>query len=202
MLKPLAFCALAAVAAGCASQAPFADDSTVAAAAYRHPGPTSLTLYTMVNNRSGEGGHSALMINGSQRVIFDPAGSFYADVVPERNDVLFGITPGVERAYRSAHARSTFHVVSQTIEVTPEQAETALRLALSNGAVPGAFCTNATSGLLQQVPGFEDISTTFFPVKLMAQLENRPGVRTEKYFEDDDADLQAGLAAGNAKLNE
>lgn len=202
MLKPLAFCALAAVAAGCASQAPFADDATVAAAAYRHPGPAALTLYTMVNNRSGEGGHSALMINGSQRVIFDPAGSFYADVVPERNDVLFGITPGIERAYRSAHARSTFHVVSQTIEVTPEQAETALRLALSNGAVPGAFCTNATSGLLQQVPGFEDISTTFFPVKLMAQLENRPGVRTEKYFEDDDADLQAGLAAGNAKLNE
>ena len=48
----------------------------VAAAAYVAPGPKSISLITVVNNRSGSGGHSALVINGSQQVIFDPAGSF------------------------------------------------------------------------------------------------------------------------------
>jgi hypothetical protein len=198
------FCvvALCFVAAGCAGPQPFADDETIAAVSYRDGGTASLTLYTMVNNRTGEGGHSALLINASERVIFDPAGSFYADIVPERNDVLFGITPAVEKAYRSAHARSTFHVISQTVEVSAMQAETAYRLALQNGPVPGVFCANATSGLLGRVPGFESIRQTFYPTKLSEQFAGLSGVTTEKYYEGDSADLQDGLARGNAALAE
>lgn len=187
--------------AGCAGQAPFADDATVAAVSYRDPGPSSLTLYTMVNNRSGAGGHTALLINASERVIFDPAGSFYADVVPERNDVLFGITPGIEKAYRSAHSRSTHHVVSQTVDVTAAQAEIAYRLALKAGPVPGAFCTQSTSSILQQIPGFEQISPTFYPTKLQAQFATLPGVRTEKLVENDSGDLDQALVEANATLN-
>ncbi len=134
--------------AGCAEKAPFADDATINAVRYRDPSNPSMTLYTMINNRTGGGAHTSLMINASERVIFDPAGSFYADIVPERNDVLFGITPRVEEAYRGAHARETFHVVRQTVALSPEQAETAYRLALANGPVAGAFCANATSKLI------------------------------------------------------
>lgn len=198
----LCLCVALLIVAGCASKQPFADQETIAAVSYRSEEPASLTLYTMVNNRTGKGGHSALLINASEQVIFDPAGSFYADIVPERNDVLFGITPAIEKAYRSAHARTTYHVVSQTIEVSPAQAEVAYRLALNNGAVPGAYCANATSTLLKKVPGLENIEITFYPTRLQRQFATLPGVRTEEYYENDSPDLQVGLAEGNAKLTE
>jgi hypothetical protein len=197
-----AFLASCLALAGCAEQKkPNADAAELAAASYRHDGPPALTLFTMVNNRTGSGGHSSLMINASERVIFDPAGSFYADVVPERNDVLYGITPGVVLAYRGAHARSTHHVVMQRLEVTPAQAEHALQLVASNGRVPGAYCANATSSILSQIPGLESLNVTFYPVKLSDQFGALPGVSTERYYEDDDEDLQKALAEGNVVLN-
>ncbi|MEM6372926.1 MAG: hypothetical protein AAF727_09130 [Pseudomonadota bacterium] len=173
---------------------PYASDARVQSVAYRAPGPDTFTIFTMVSNRNGKGAHSALMINGQQRVIFDPAGSFVNERVPEQEDVLYGVTPAVLQGYKSAHARSTFHVVSQTFEVTPEQAAIALRLAQSNGAVPRAFCTSATTGLLRQVPGFADIDQTMFPTRLMEQLETRPGVVVDKYFENDEGTIVDGVA--------
>ena len=171
-----------------------ASEEVIRAKEYRHAGPASITVVTMVNNRSGNGAHSALLINGSQRVMFDPAGSFQNDVVPERDDVLFGMSPRVLAAYKSAHARSTYHVVSQTIEVTPEQAEIALRAALRHGPTARSFCTQSTTGVLQQVPGFADIKSTFFPSQLMRQIAKRPGVVTDKYFEDDAGGIIEGVA--------
>lgn len=182
-------------------QQPNADDATVRAVSYRDAGPATLTLYTMVNNNSGAGAHTSLMINASERVIFDPAGSFKADIVPEQNDVLFGITPAVERAYRSSHARETHHVVVQTLEVTPAQAEVAYRLARANGTVAGLYCANSTAHILQQVPGLESINVTFYPTKLADQFGALPGAVTERYYEEDSADLQDGLARNNAQLN-
>jgi hypothetical protein len=179
-----------------------ASSEEVAAVSYRDPGPATLTIYTMINNNSGAGAHTSLMINASERVIFDPAGSFKADIVPEVNDVLYGITPAVEKAYRSSHARSTHHVVVQTVEVTSEQAQLAYGLARQVGPVPGAYCANSTSRILQQIPGFESIKTTFYPTKLVEQFAELPGVTTTAYYEDDAADLQAGLAANNAALNQ
>lgn len=195
-MRVLAVLALVLLAAACAQPPaiPYASDARIEASAYREPGPDTFTIFTMVSNRSGKGAHSALMINGTERVIFDPAGSFVNDRVPEQEDVLYGVTPAVLKGYKSAHARSTFHVVSQTFEVTPEQAAIALRLAQSNGAVPRAFCTSATTGLLRQVPGFGDIGQTMFPTRLMDQLATRPGVSEEKYFEDDEGTIVDGIA--------
>lgn len=181
-------------ACGAAVDAPYAPEEVVRAKAYKHAGPPSITVVTVVSNRSGSGAHSALVINGSQRVIFDPAGSFFHETVPERNDVLFGISPAVLQAYRGAHARLAYHVVSQTIEVSPDQAEAALRLAQEYGAVPQAFCTQATTSVLSQVPGFEDISPSFFPSNLMRQIEARGDATTDKYFENDDGDILDGVA--------
>ncbi|MFW8635740.1 hypothetical protein [Cribrihabitans pelagius] len=187
--------------AGCAApQQPNADAVALQRVAYRHPGPPALTLYTMVNNRTGRGGHASLMVNAQERVLFDPAGSFYAAVVPEKNDVLYGITPAVEKAYRGAHARSTYRVVVQRVEVTPEQAAQAYRLVTSNGRVPGAFCAQAVSGILQQVPGFEGVGRTFYPEALSEQFGALPGVETEVYRENDSGDLQEGLAKSDAAL--
>ncbi|MDF1718110.1 MAG: hypothetical protein P1U75_15755 [Antarcticimicrobium sp.] len=202
MTRLLCLCAALLLVAGCAEKQVNDDRETIAAVSYRDPGPSTLTLYTMVNNRTGSGGHSSLMINASERVIFDPAGSFKSPVVPEWNDVLFGITPGVELAYRGSHARSTFHVVVQTAEVTPEQAELAYRLALKSGPVPGVYCANATSTLLKAIPGFESVDVTFYPIRLSQQFGSLPGVTTKRYFENDSPDLEEGIARNNARLVE
>lgn len=196
MKKLLGAFGLLALIAGCGvDNSPDSSIERVQAAAYRSSEAPSLTIFTMVNNRTGEGGHTSLMVNGSQRVIFDPAGSFRDARVVERGDVLYGISPGWLQAYKSAHARSTFHVVSQEIPVTAAQAEQALRLVQANGSVSGAFCTNATSNILSQIDGFYPVSTTFFPVRLMEQLETLPNVRTTKLFENDTGDIVDGVRA-------
>ena len=190
-----AFVVVAAVGA-CSEgpKGPESSDARIAASVYRHPGPATFTLITMISNTSGNGAHTALMVNGSQRVIFDPAGSFYNDAVPQQADVLFGIHPGVLAAYKSAHARVAFHVVTQEVEVTPQQAEIALQLIKANGPVPQAACTTATIGLLQKIPGFEDIKGTYFPKRLMEQFETRSGVVTDRYYEDDEGTIVDGVA--------
>lgn len=170
----------------------------VARMAYREPGPATLTLVTMLNNGTGSGAHTALMINASQRVIWDPAGSFAHPRIPERNDVIYGVNPEVYKVYRSAHARETFHVVMQTVEVSPEVAEKAFALARQMGPVGQAQCTASTSRLLQQLPGFESISGNLFPKKLMAQFAKLPGVKTEKVFENDAGDKKAAFEAAKA----
>ena len=157
-----------------------------------------MTLITVVNNRTGQGGHTALVVNGSQQVIFDPAGSFRDPRVVEKGDVLYGMTPGWVQAFKSAHARNTHHVVSQTVTLTPAQAEQAVAQVRSNGAVPGAYCANSTSGILAGISGFEGIERTFYPVKLMDQFATVPGVRTDKYYENDDGDVVDAVTAANA----
>lgn len=162
--------------------------------AFRAPDAPKLTLITVINNRTGSGGHSALMVSGSQRVIFDPAGSFRPDWVAEYGDVLYGITPRNLQAYRSAHARSSHHVVTQEFAVSAEVAERALQLVQANGTVPSAFCANSTSSILQNLAGFEDVDVTFFPDRLMDQMATRSGVLTERYYEDDAGKVVDGFS--------
>ena len=187
----------------CTAQEVWAPDDVVARAIYRGTGPKSLTLYTMKNTGSDNGAHSALMIDASQRVMFDPAGSWKQARMPERNDVLFGVTPELERYYVSFHARITYYVIGQQIEVAPEVAERALALALANGPVAQANCTRATSRLIQQLPGFESIRQTWFPNKLADDFGRLPGVTTREYREADSDDktiaareIDAALRAG------
>ncbi|MGB5866178.1 MAG: hypothetical protein WBG95_17975 [Sulfitobacter sp.] len=196
MFKPfLALALSASIIAGCAAPGKESPADVIAAATYIPQGQPKLTIITMVNNRSGAGAHSALLIEGSQSVMFDPAGSFEHERVPERGDVLYGMSPGWVQSYKSAHARSTFHVVSQEFNVTPAQAERALQLVQANGAVPGAFCTNATSGILRQIPGFQSINQVFYPAKLMEQVATLSGVTTTRYYEDDEGTVLDGIAA-------
>ncbi len=196
-LAKAAICLLVALGlSGCAAPSP--DDVSAETArqfAYRHDGPPALTLYTMVSNRSGSGAHSSIMINASQRVVFDPAGSVKHPAIAERGDVLYGITPRIADFYERAHARETYHVVIQRIEVSPEVAEMALRLAQDRGTVASAFCTNATSKLLSQLPGFEQIKPTFFPGNLQKQMSQVPGVTERKLFENDSDDKGVAIAA-------
>ncbi|MFK7878110.1 MAG: hypothetical protein AB8B71_20460 [Paracoccaceae bacterium] len=162
-------------------------------AAFVDPGPKKLKLITVVNNRTGAGGHTALLVSGSQQVIFDPAGSFRPDWLTEHGDVLYGVSPTIFQYYQNAHARSTHHIVSQEIQVSPAVAEQALALVQAQGNVASAFCANSTSSILRQLPGFQDIATTFYPVNLQQQFAQRPGVVTRRHYEDDDGNVLDGI---------
>lgn len=196
MRVPLLLVLAVGILAGCAADnTGDAPPEAVAQAAFVAPGPKAITVITVINNRTGRGGHSALLINGSQQVIFDPAGSFRDPRIVERQDVLYGVTPGWVAAYRSAHARDTHHVVTQTIPVSAEQAERALELVRGYGSVPGAFCTQATTDVLSQVPGFTEVERTYYPEKLMAQIAQRPDVSTDRHYENDAGDVIDALQA-------
>lgn len=180
--------AAAAMTAGCAvKKDPPVTDDQIRNATYRHSAPSELTLYTMINNQSGSGAHTSMMINASQRVIFDPAGSFRDKAIVARNDVVYGVTPYVEDVYTRFHARKTYHVVIQRLQVSPEVAEQALQLAQSMGEVPDGNCASSTSQILSQLPGL-NIRRTMFPKNLMDQFGQAPLMSTQSLYEYDDED--------------
>lgn len=206
-MKRLAFLLIAALSlTACGAQQIWAPDEAVTSAAYRHDAPTSLTIYTVVNNGSGSGAHSGLMINGSQRVLFDPAGTFSVNVVPERNDVHYGISERIREFYELFHARETFHVIAQEIEVSPEVAELAIAKVEDYGAVNKAMCTIAVTEVLQGLPGFEHVRRKWTPNTLTEDIAMMDGVETRVIYDDDEDDksivlqeFQAAMARSLAK---
>jgi hypothetical protein len=194
-MRWIILCVFALLSACAGTPKHYVSDEIARASAYVHDGPPMLALYTMVNNRHGAGEHTALLINGSQRVVFDPAGTLVHEVLIEKDDVLYGMTPRVLDFFTRAHARKSFHVVIQEIDVTPEVAEIALNLARSNGPVRSAFCASATSNLLRKVPGFETMPSTMRPNKLRDAFGQLPGVRERALYEYDDDDKTVALRA-------
>ncbi len=171
--------------AACSGKEVWAPDDQVTSAAYVHEGPPTITLVTVINNETGGGGHSALLINAHQRVVFDPAGNFKHSQAPERNDLVYGMYPGMLKAYYGFHARKEWHVVTQEVEVTPEVAEQAFQLTKNYGAVPSALCANSVSDVLGKLPGFESVKHSVYPKRLMKDFAGLAGTKTEKLFEND-----------------
>jgi hypothetical protein len=199
----LAALALSILVAGCGGEEVWAPEAEVQRAAYSPDGPPSVTLLTMVSNVNGSGGHSALVIDGAQRLVFDPAGSWHHPMVPERNDVLFGMSPQLFDFYMDYHARETYRVVVQEVPVTPAQAGRLSALVQSAGPVPRANCTRAIAGVLRETPGFERLGQTWFPNRLRDDFAALPGVAETVVYDDDSDDnlelLQAQARAARTR---
>lgn len=191
----LVLCALSA----CASLKP-EEETLPQLPLYVHDGPPTLTLFTMINNETDFGAHSGLMVSASQRVIFDPAGTLKHEVLNEHADVLYGVTPSVLDFYTRAHARKTYHVAIQTIEVSPEVAEHALRLVQNNGEVWSAHCAHSISKILRQISGFEGMNITYRPQKLRQAFSQYAGVSERVLYEYDDDDKSKALREYVAEL--
>lgn len=195
VIKAIAFLAMASSLTACTvPNRGGASLEEVAQAAYRHDGPTSITLYTMLSNRSGSGAHTSIMVNGSQRVAFDPAGSFRHEKIVSHNDTVYGMTPYLVDQYTRFHARETYHVVIQELEVSPDVAEQALQMVVNHRAVQQSHCAMATSQLLSKLPGFEDVRPSYFPVKLMETFKEK-GATFERLYEYDGDDKSKVLKA-------
>ncbi len=172
----LSFIALAVLAA-CAD--PSADPvEEIQARAYVSNEPPAITIFTMVNENGDFGEHTGILINASQQVLWDPAGSFRSVNLARSKDVFYGMTPQMVDYYVSYHARSGYYVVAQKLEVSADVAETLFRRAVAQGATGKLRCTVAASSVLGSIPQFADIPTTFFPGKLMEEFGKIPGVET------------------------
>lgn len=201
MLRLLACLTLAAAVQACGPAEPkWASDDEVARARYVHDGPPAITLFTVLSTANGSGAHAGLMVNASERVMFDPAGTWYHPRLPERNDVHFGMTPRAVAFYIDYHARETFDVVEQTLVVSPETAALVMARAKAYGAVPKAQCTLAISSILRGVPGFEHLPSTWYPKRLMDEFAKLPGVQT-RVITDDDADQNHGVLLVQAQVD-
>lgn len=170
----------------CGAQPKWAPQEQVDAVRFVEGPPNYITLYTVVNKRTGSGAHSAILVNGSERLIFDPAGTWYHPRLPERNDVHFGMNDKAMAFYIDYHTRITYDTIEQKVYVTPEVAELVLARVKAYGAVPKAMCTQATSSILRGVPGFESLPQTFYPKKLSAAFGKLPGVTTRVITDNDD----------------
>lgn len=179
--------------AACSAEPVWAPEDVVRAKAFVGGNPPALRLFTMRNTGSDSGAHTGLLVDASQRVIFDPAGTFGHPTIPERNDVLFGINPRVERFYVSYHARITYYVEAHRVVVPATTAERALQLVLQAGPVPKANCTRVTSQILRQLPGFQSLPQTWFPASLSDAFGRLPGVETEVFRESDSDDKSLAI---------
>jgi hypothetical protein len=188
----LAVLTLVVLSACGTANAPYASDAAIQAARFSASEPPSITLFTVVNNKSGSGAHSALLINGAERVLFDPAGSFTLATLPERNDIHYGMNDKMVLFYIDYHARQSYDVVEQKIFVSQAIADTIKARANQRGPVAKSYCANSISEILSGVPGFESIQQTWFPNALSEEFANLPGVSTRK-ITDDDADTNHGI---------
>ena len=187
-MKRRAFLALSLTAALAACAEPrWADDEALRRARFVSNEPPSITLFTVIGIPRGEGGHSALMINGSQRVIYDPAGSWEHPQIPERNDVLYGITDNFKRFYIDYHARETYWVAEDTVFVSREVADAAIRAVEAQGASPKSYCAVNSGQALQNVPGFDGAPGGFSPLKLRQWFLTLPGVQSKRHQDGDPA---------------
>ncbi|MCX7888885.1 MAG: hypothetical protein N2422_04035 [Rhodobacteraceae bacterium] len=199
-MKAVAAVALVAALAGCGADHVYAPDEAVQRAAYVSDEPPSITLFTVQRRYDGSGGHSAIMINGSQRVIYDPAGTWHHPSMPERNDLHYGITPRMKAFYIDYHARASWDVLEQTVPVSREVADLAIRRAIEEGSSPKGFCGAYVASILRGVPGFESIPATMAPMAISRAFARLPGavmVRHQDSDSDDNKPLLAAQAAQN-----
>ena len=186
---------LTLVLAACGTDRIYDSDEFLAQQRFVSSEPPSLTLITVISNGTNGGAHTGLIVNASERVIFDPAGTFRHPNMPERYDVIFGVTDGRLATYIDYHARVTYRVQVQKVLVSPEVAELALQMVQKAGPVPKANCANATSELISKLPGFGSVRKTWFPRKLADSFGKIPGV-SERIVYDDSPDNNKGILYG------
>lgn len=178
LLRLVLACLVAASLQACTRDAIWASDDEVARAHYVDPNPPSITLFTSINTRNNSGAHAALLINGSERVLYDPAGSWVQPSAPERFDLHYGMRPALLASYVSFQGTAPFEVTLQTVYVSREVADQVIANARAYGAANKAACTFAVANVLKGVPGFDSLSTTFFPKQMSKGFAALPGVQT------------------------
>ncbi len=162
-----------------------ATQSEVRAAYYHSDAPPSISLLNMVNENTDSSEHAGLLINGSQRVLYDPAGDYWVKGRPRKDDIHYGMTDQWVRQYESFHARLGYYVLKQTIYVDQAVADLAIRKAQEKGETYHTQCASSITWVLRQLPGFSSIPQTMFPDHLRNSFARLPNLKVEYFYEDD-----------------
>ena len=171
---------------GSERNAPVASSMEIQQVTYVSPLPNSITLMTMVKENGDFGEHSGLLISASQQVLYDPAGTFRHSTSPNSRDVNYGMHPAMVEYYKSYHARRGYYVVAQEIQVTPEIAELIFQRAVAQGETAKLRCGISISSVLNGLPMFANIPTTYYPGKIMDRFGEVPNVTTSYVYEVDE----------------
>ncbi len=174
----------AATLAGCEIYKP-ASYEEIARARYESPDPPSVTLMSMVSNRSGRSAHSALLINGSQQVLYDPAGTFTHPDLPRRGDIHYGMTPRFVDYYERYHARFDYFVEAQKVPISRAAADQMIANAQSRGESMKMTCGLDVADVLKPVPPFEHVHKSIFPEAIRDDFARMPGVEQSYVYETD-----------------
>jgi hypothetical protein len=166
----------ALILAGCETYAP-ASPEEVARARYESPEPPSITLLSMVNARTGRSAHSALLINGSQQALYDPAGTFTHPELPRRDDIHYGMTPRYVDYYERYHARFSHFVHAQKVEVDRATADQVMANAQAEGKTLKMLCAGSVTGALRGVHPFEEVRGSFMPESVREDFSRIAGVQ-------------------------
>ncbi|QHQ33774.1 hypothetical protein [Algicella marina] len=170
--------------AGCAREVD-ASYEEVARARYVSEEPPYIAIVSMVDRSDERAAHTAMIINASERVIYDPAGTFQHRDLQERGDIHYGATDRMVDYYERYHARFSHYVHTQKIYVTAELAERVLRRTQAQGPSPKMFCTLHTGQILKDQPEFAFLKVGFFPENLRRQFARYPGVVNSYVVEED-----------------
>jgi hypothetical protein len=173
-----------AVLSACAQNV-YAPQAEVDAARYVSNEAPYVSLMTMVDNEDGKGAHSAILVNGSQVALYDPAGTFKHPTLPERNDVFYGITPTMKTVYELYHARDSHHVIEQKLPVSRAFANQVIARMEAQGPSPKLFCAINVSDILRDFEIWKDVPSTYYPGEIMAAFGEVPGVTVRKVEEND-----------------
>lgn len=168
--------------AGCGGGAKraLAPDTVPARMHHANTGPTEVTLMTVVNTRTGVGDHAALLISGTHRVIYDPAGSFDVASVPRRHDVIYGVSPAVEEVYLGYHVRATHHVLAQTRPLKRAEADALIAAAEAQTPATAGLCAIRAGAVLRTLPELSGVSSSPFPRRLSQSFAAKPGVTARR----------------------
>ena len=178
----LLFVTLTAACAGVEVGAPAAE---IARARHVSDDPPYVAVVSMVHVQQQRAAHTALFINASQRVIYDPAGTFQHPDMPERGDIHYGATDRMIDYYERYHARYSHYVHVQKIPVSAATADAVLRRAQAQGPSPKLFCTVDTIEILNDVPQIPRFNSSFFPESLRGQVARLEGVQDSYRYEQD-----------------
>lgn len=139
--------------------------------------PPEIALFTVILGKRGV--HSALMVNGDHRIVYDPAGGWRDHDGLSDGDMRYAMSPQRLAQYLAYNTRRGRQVIIHRRAVPVEVANQAIELMESRRPFPSGFCALATGRVLARLPGLDVLPETFGPIRLMRAFAAEGDVRME-----------------------
>ena len=163
--------------AGCAGVFRNLDPAEREAARYVSDTPPEIALFTVILGNFGV--HSALMVNGDHRVVYDPAGGWRDREGLSDGDLRYSMSPQRLARYLAYNTRRGREVIIHRRAVSQEVANQAIAALEQRRPFPTGFCAIAAGRVLAQLPGFEGLPVSFGPLRLMRAFATQGETRME-----------------------